>query len=159
ITHLGAPGAGKGSLCKKLAENYHYHHLSVGDLLREQCRLKRLRPEATQAIGSNVLIDVEDLIPILRGEVERLELEGKKNIVIDGVPRVLEQAGPIRSPDLVFLFNCPEKIARQRFMTRNIPGQVDDRGTFDQRYCYYIAENARIIEYYRRRGVLVEVDG
>ncbi|PWY65673.1 P-loop containing nucleoside triphosphate hydrolase protein, partial [Aspergillus sclerotioniger CBS 115572] len=157
----GAPGAGKGSLCKKLAEEYHYHHLSVGDLLRDWSNSNKLSPEATKAIESNVLVDVEDLIMILRDEVESLEREGKKNLVIDGVPRVLEQAGPVEeaigSPDLVLFFNCPREVAKERFRTRNIPGRVDDGETFDQRYSHYVAENERVLGHYGRRGLLVEV--
>ena len=91
----GAPGAGKGSLCKKLAEEYGYHHLSVGELLRDLSLSKSLKPDATKAIESNVLVGIEDLIPTLRDAVEKLKLEGKNNVVIDGVPRVLEQARPV----------------------------------------------------------------
>lgn len=33
---LGGPGAGKGTQCAKLARDFHVHHLSVGDVLREE---------------------------------------------------------------------------------------------------------------------------
>lgn len=33
---LGGPGAGKGTQCAKLAQNFHMYHLSVGDVLREE---------------------------------------------------------------------------------------------------------------------------
>lgn len=33
---LGAPGAGKGTQCEKIVENFGFTHLSAGDLLREE---------------------------------------------------------------------------------------------------------------------------
>ena len=36
-THTG-PGSGKGTICKKLVEEYGFVHLSAGDLLREEVR-------------------------------------------------------------------------------------------------------------------------
>ena len=33
---LGGPGAGKGTVCTKLVNEYGYVHLSAGDLLREE---------------------------------------------------------------------------------------------------------------------------
>lgn len=39
---LGAPGAGKGTQCSKIVEEFGFVHLSAGDLLREE----RQRPES-----------------------------------------------------------------------------------------------------------------
>jgi adenylate kinase len=36
IVVLGAPGAGKGTHCKRIAERYHVVHLSSGDILRRE---------------------------------------------------------------------------------------------------------------------------
>eukprot|EP00955_Chlamydomonas_euryale_P056120 356323-Chlamydomonas_euryale.AAC.3 len=33
---LGAPGAGKGTQCAKIVENFGWTHLSAGDLLRSE---------------------------------------------------------------------------------------------------------------------------
>ncbi|PYI02591.1 P-loop containing nucleoside triphosphate hydrolase protein [Aspergillus sclerotiicarbonarius CBS 121057] len=159
---IGPPGAGKGSLCTKFASEYGYHHLSVGDLLRFLCHLETLRPDIVKKIQTNALVSIEDLVPILHNVIETLKLEGKERFLIDGVPRVIDQAVPVEeaigSPDLVLFFNCPGKIAKERFLTRKISGRVDDGETFDKRYRQYVEENARIVEYYRNRGLLVEVD-
>lgn len=32
---VGGPGSGKGTQCEKIVEEFHFTHLSVGDLLRE----------------------------------------------------------------------------------------------------------------------------
>lgn len=33
---VGGPGSGKGTQCAKLAAEYHFEHLSTGDILREE---------------------------------------------------------------------------------------------------------------------------
>lgn len=33
---LGGPGAGKGTLCEKIAEKYNFLHISSGELLRQE---------------------------------------------------------------------------------------------------------------------------
>ncbi|PYI24694.1 P-loop containing nucleoside triphosphate hydrolase protein [Aspergillus violaceofuscus CBS 115571] len=168
---IGAPGAGKGSLCAKLAADFGFHHLSVGDLLRQLARSSSLKPKILSKIQQSVLLDMEDLAPILRDAIAdlRKDTQDKLRLLIDGVPRMLEQAAPIEeaarmpdrsigSPDLVLFFDCPGALARQRFLTRQLPGRVDDGSTFDTRYQQYYAENMRIVAYYERRGVLVKVD-
>ena len=47
IVLLGAPGAGKGTQCKRIVEKYGLLHLSSGDILRQQ------RAEGTE-LGSGV---------------------------------------------------------------------------------------------------------
>ncbi len=49
---LGGPGAGKGTQCAKIVQNFGYVHLSAGDLLRAE----RQRP------GSKVGEEIEDHI-------------------------------------------------------------------------------------------------
>ncbi|RAK97305.1 nucleoside monophosphate kinase [Aspergillus ibericus CBS 121593] len=159
---IGAPGAGKGSLCAMLSADYNYHHLSVGDLLRHLARSNTLRPDIMRKIRGNDLLDTRDLIPILKNAIETLPPDIKERLLIDGIPRVLGQAGPVEdaigSPDLVLFFNCPGAVAKERFLTRKIPGRNDNWVAFNVRYGHYYAENERIVEHYRARGVLVEVD-
>merc|ERR1711962_810481 len=35
---LGGPGAGKGTICEHLNKSYGFHHLSAGELLRQEMR-------------------------------------------------------------------------------------------------------------------------
>jgi len=48
---LGGPGAGKGTQCARIVDQFGHVHLSAGDLLREE----RAKP------GSEVRLDSEDL--------------------------------------------------------------------------------------------------
>ena len=45
---MGGPGAGKGTQCAKLIEEFHFHHLSTGDLLRAA---KNTNPEIAQVMA------------------------------------------------------------------------------------------------------------
>ncbi|KAH8424898.1 uncharacterized protein LDX57_002643 [Aspergillus melleus] len=159
---IGAPGAGKGSLCTKLATDHGFHHLSVGDLLRKQEASGSLRPDLVRAIQGSALLEVDDLVSILKHAVEELSNAGKRRLLIDGVPRSFDQIEHIEaavgSPDLVFFFDCPEDLAKQRFLTRNIPGRFGDAETFHARYKHYVGENNQIVGHYQEKGVLMTVD-
>jgi len=41
----GGPGSGKGTQCAKIAEKYHFKHLSSGDLLRDDVKSGKPRGE------------------------------------------------------------------------------------------------------------------
>ncbi|KAI9034897.1 P-loop containing nucleoside triphosphate hydrolase protein [Aspergillus affinis] len=162
ILIIGAPGAGKGSLCSKLATQYGFHHLSIGDLLREQAASGSLRPDLVRAIQNSVLLEIDDLVLILKHAIEELGRAGKRRLLIDGVPRSLDQTAHIESavglPDLVLFFDCPEDLAKQRVLTRNIPGRVGDVESFDARYKHYAEENEKIIQRYKEKGLLLTID-
>ncbi len=83
----GAPGAGKGTLSKLLADDNDLTHISIGNLLREHS-------DAKTAIGWHVqnggLVPNDLLFPLLR-ETFRDSPAGCP-IVLDGFPRRLEQA-------------------------------------------------------------------
>ncbi|RAK74527.1 P-loop containing nucleoside triphosphate hydrolase protein [Aspergillus fijiensis CBS 313.89] len=108
---IGAPGAGKGSLCAKLAADFGFHHLPVGDLLRQLALSGRMDPEILDKIQRSILLEVEVLAPILREAIADLKqaTQDKLRLLIDGVPRALEQAAQIEEaanrlarPGLVF---------------------------------------------------------
>ncbi|PLB47672.1 P-loop containing nucleoside triphosphate hydrolase protein [Aspergillus steynii IBT 23096] len=159
---IGAPGAGKGSLCTKLAADYGFYHLSIGDLLRKQAEVGDLRPDIIRAIQHSALLETEDLVPIIEHAIEELSKAGKQRLLIDGVPRSVQQIGAIEgavgSPDLVLFFDCPEGLAKHRFLTRHLPGRSDDIDTFNARYTHYVRQNVQIVAHYQEKGLLVTVD-
>ncbi len=85
---LGAPGAGKGTQAKKLAERHAWVHLSTGDLLRQAVSDGTpLGKEAKGYMDRGALVPDDVVIGLIR---ERLP-KGK-GFVLDGFPRTLEQA-------------------------------------------------------------------
>lgn len=100
---VGAPGAGKGTLCTKLAKEIRYYHLSVGDYLRRLVQpFQQLEPDAvrgdmsfqvlTQHVNQQKLLDAETIIKIIQYKIELEKWEGADGFIIDGFPRTKESA-------------------------------------------------------------------
>jgi adenylate kinase len=91
ILFLGAPGAGKGTQCKRLAAKLNLPHLSSGDLLREA--VKAGTPAGVSAkefMDKGVLVPDEVLIKMFGEKLSSPECKG--GYILDGFPRNLAQA-------------------------------------------------------------------
>lgn len=91
IVMLGAPGAGKGTQAKKIANKWQVPHISTGDILRANIKQgTELGKEAKKHIDQGMLVPdglVVDLV------VDRLNNEDCKNgYILDGFPRTIPQA-------------------------------------------------------------------
>lgn len=54
--------------------------------------------------------------------------------------------------------DCPEKITKERYLTRKLPGRLeDDEALFDKRYKEYEELNPEVVECFWRQGKLLEV--
>ena len=87
---LGAPGAGKGTQCKKIAERYGLEHLSSGDILRQE------RADGTE-LGKKAqrFMDSGELVPdniIVEMMAQAINKAPKGGFVLDGFPRTVNQA-------------------------------------------------------------------
>jgi adenylate kinase len=94
ILFLGAPGAGKGTQCKRLSKHLDLAHLSSGDLLREA--VKEGTPTGLKAksyMDKGVLVPDEVLIAMFEEKLARPECA--KGFILDGFPRNLAQAGSL----------------------------------------------------------------
>ena len=102
---LGAPASGKGTLCKKLSEDYGFYHLSVGDLIREALNdrinhnLDEAREDAMKRLNQGTLLATEVLIPLLTQEISNQRSLGHQKFLIDGFSRRLDQAAAF-APDV-----------------------------------------------------------
>jgi adenylate kinase len=96
ILFLGAPGAGKGTQCKKLAEKFSLPHLSSGDLLREAVgKGTKAGLEAKDFMDRGVLVPDPVLIAMFRDKLTSAECA--KGFILDGFPRNLAQAQALAS--------------------------------------------------------------
>jgi hypothetical protein len=86
--YLGCPGAGKGTLCSKLAAEYNGRHLSVGDLLRATILDEESteRRELTPYIRSGSLVPPAMLLGVLRRSIAQNIHETPLFLLIDGFP-------------------------------------------------------------------------
>lgn len=91
ILFLGAPGAGKGTQCKRLSEKFALLHLSSGDILREAVRNgTKAGLAAKDFMDKGQLVPDPVLIDLFREKLSADEC--KKGFILDGFPRNLAQA-------------------------------------------------------------------
>ncbi len=91
IIMLGAPGAGKGTQAKRIAEKYCVPHISTGDIFRANIKNNtELGQKAKAYIDKGALVPDELVVDLV---VDRLGQEDAKNgYVLDGFPRTIPQA-------------------------------------------------------------------
>lgn len=160
---IGAPGSGKGTLCKILAKHHHYYHLSVGDYLRE------LRDSGTfkhaglegldRYLSSRELIPPEPIIAILKAKIAVISSTDTREILVDGFPRNLESAKlwdlEVSKPNQVLHFDCEKEEAKKRFLLR-ARDEDDDEEVFEKRYGEFAKNNAEIVQHYG--GIVTTID-
>jgi adenylate kinase len=89
VVLLGAPGAGKGTHCKRIADRYGVVHLSSGDILRrERAGGTDLGKKAQGYMDAGALVP-DDLIVEMMAKAIRQAASG---YVLDGFPRTVNQA-------------------------------------------------------------------
>lgn len=91
IIMLGAPGAGKGTQAKMIAEKYRIPHVSTGDIFRANIKNgTELGLEAKKYMNQGLLVPDELTVKIL---LDRVAQEDCVNgYVLDGFPRTIPQA-------------------------------------------------------------------
>lgn len=163
----GAPGAGKGTLCAKLAHDMSKTgiclYLSVGEHLRALCTPekhllnKRFRgvlsyDELKQYVDSRELVPALNMGHIVNAWYEMYRPAPNVKVLADGFPRDLETAkiadrqfGP---PHRILFIHCPEDIARQRFLELRRSADDPD-AVFSKRYDEFAIQNGAIVEHYQ----------
>ncbi|MCI8281296.1 MAG: adenylate kinase [Lachnospiraceae bacterium] len=91
IIMLGAPGAGKGTQAKKIAEKYGVPHISTGDIFRANIKNgTELGKKAKTYMDQGLLVPDELTVALV---IDRIQGEDCKNgFVLDGFPRTIPQA-------------------------------------------------------------------
>jgi len=89
IILLGAPGAGKGTHCKRVAERYGVAHLSSGDILRrERAEGTELGKKAQSYMDAGALVPDDLIVEMMSRAVHK----APAGYVLDGFPRTVNQA-------------------------------------------------------------------
>uniref|UniRef100_A0A8C2XE47 UMP-CMP kinase n=1 Tax=Cyclopterus lumpus TaxID=8103 RepID=A0A8C2XE47_CYCLU len=168
---LGGPGAGKGTQCSKIVENYNYTHLSAGDLLRAE--RSRKESEFGQLIDNYIkegkIVPVEITINLLRKAMEEtMQKDDKKfRFLIDGFPRNEDNLTGwdtvmVGKADVKFVlfFDCSNEVCIDRCLERGkSSGRTDDnRESLEKRIQTYLQSTRPIIELYEKRGKVHTVD-
>lgn len=91
IIMLGAPGAGKGTQAKMIADKYGVPHISTGDIFRANIKNgTELGMEAKKYMDQGLLVPDELTVKILLDRVAQDDC--KNGYVLDGFPRTIPQA-------------------------------------------------------------------
>ncbi len=91
IIMLGAPGAGKGTQAKKIAEKYGIPHISTGDIFRANIKGgTELGMKAKSYMDQGQLVPDEVTIGMLLDRISQADCAD--GYVLDGFPRTIPQA-------------------------------------------------------------------
>jgi len=115
---LGAPGSGKGTVSEALVKKLKIFHISPGELLREEVsKQTSIGKEIAKYMEKGELVPNKFVV-----EMVRLEINQKKNFVLDGFPRSVEQAEAIKDikVDAVISLEVPEDLVIERLSGRRV---------------------------------------
>ncbi|WP_049937382.1 adenylate kinase [Haloplanus natans] len=125
---LGAPGAGKGTQSKRLADAFGIEHVTTGDALRANKDMDISHME-TEYDTPRAYMDAGELVPDeVVNEIVKTALSAADGYVLDGYPRNLEQAeylSDITSLDAVVFLDVSEAELVERLTGRRV---CDDCG-------------------------------
>ena len=175
IILFGVPGSGKGTQAKKLAERYHYSHISTGDLLRALDTDPNADPADREKLANmkaGKLVAHDLIYKLAFREIEN-SLVANKGVVLDGAIRGVEQAEAFQhffekkgaaSDVLAIEIHIADEMVMRRLQTRlEMFGKErpdDDPKIMRER----LREQGNaaikpILDYYDSLGVLRRVDG
>ena len=188
IVLLGAPGAGKGTQAVRLAERYKVPHISTGDIFRKNIKERTpIGVEAKSYIDKGQLVPDEVTIRIVKDRLQEKDCEN--GYLLDGCPRNVFQAKALddfSEVDKVVNIDVPLHKLMRRITGRRVCGKCgesyhidyldgktecgkcggnltqradDNEETVKSRLDVYVGQTAPLTEYYKERGVLVDVDG
>jgi adenylate kinase len=150
---MGPPGAGKGTICKRIVNDFDYKYICAGDLLRNE---KNSGSELGDKIAK--LIDNGDLVPDeLITNLISFEIDKSKNLLIDGYPRTLKQASDLDSmisDVLIIWIDVDEQVSIKRNLERGLTsGRPDDSNeeVIRKRLENYYKDSIPIKRYYQDR--------
>ena len=164
---LGPPGCGKGTQGSLLADRLGIPRVATGDLLRAAVRGGTpLGLEAKQFMDQGLLVPDDVIIGLIEEVLS--SPEAAQGVIMDGFPRTVAQAAAVdalleqegRSVDRVLGFEVPDDELVSRLLGRaSQEGRSDDAPeAIKKRLQVFRDETAPLIEYYRKKEILVEID-
>jgi len=165
---MGPPGAGKGTQAKFVAEHFGIPAISTGDIFR--ANVSQGTPLGIEAAR---YMDAGDYVPdevtnlMVRNRID--EEDAEPGFLLDGYPRTLAQVeeldGMIKHTGhaldaVVVLTVDPDEIVQRLLQRAQVEGRADDtEDVIRRRQELYTEQTEPLIDVYRNRGILIEVDG
>ena len=168
IILMGPPGAGKGTQAKVVAEHFGIPAISTGDIFRANVSDGTdLGLKAKQYMDSGEYVPDEVTNLMVRNRID--EPDAEPGFLLDGYPRTVAQVeeldGMIKFTghelDAVVVLTVDEEELVQRLLQRaETDGRSDDtEDVIRRRQEVYADQTKPLIEVYRDRNLLIEVDG
>jgi adenylate kinase len=164
IVFLGPPGAGKGTQAVRVAARLDVPHLSTGEMLRDAAqRGTELGRQAAEHMNAGRLVPTELVQALVEERLAQPDCSG--GYLLDGFPRTVEQAENLdrllatrgAALDLVVNIDVAEEALLARLASRGRQDDAED--VVRERLRQYDRWTKPLVDYYRGRGVLREVDG
>ncbi|KAG9102772.1 UMP-CMP kinase [Ceratobasidium sp. 370] len=180
---LGGPGAGKGTQCARIVEDFGFVHLSAGDLLREEQKREGSQFGAliSEYIRNGAIVPMEITVKLLENAI-RAELgkphpgagweNGHGRFLVDGFPRKMDQAVKfdetasqsyvvtVCMSAFVLFFDTTEEVMLARLLERGkTSGREDDNvESIKKRFQTFVETSMPVVDKYRAEGKLVVID-
>jgi adenylate kinase len=165
---MGPPGAGKGTQAKFVAEHFKIPAISTGDIFRANVSQDTpLGQEAKRYMDSGEYVPDEVTNKMVRNRID--EPDAVPGFLLDGYPRTLAQVeeldGMIKFTGhqldaVVSLAVDDEAIIARLLQRAELEGRADDtEDVIRRRQEVYAEQTEPLLEVYRGRGILIEVDG
>jgi adenylate kinase len=168
VVFLGPPGSGKGTQAKLLASRLGVPAISTGEILRAAvAERKPLGIQAKSVMDTGELVSDELMIALIRERTQQDDARG--GFILDGFPRTLAQASALEAMlsetgdglSGVLNLSVPEPLLVDRMAGRAAAESRSDDApaTVRERLRVYREKTAPLVDYYRKRHLLADVDG
>ena len=165
---MGPPGAGKGTQAQYVADHFGVPAISTGDIFRANVSQgTALGVEAKRYMEAGEYVPDEITNQMVRNRIEAPDAE--PGFLLDGYPRTLAQVEELdgiisttgHSLDAaVALIADPDELVSRLLQRARVEGRADDsEDVIRRRQEVYAEQTEPLIEVYRERGILIEVDG
>jgi adenylate kinase len=165
---MGPPGAGKGTQAKLIAEHYRIPAISTGDIFRAMKNADTPLARQVRAImESGGYVSDEITNEIVEDRLAQSDCQA--GFLLDGYPRTLQQVqtlddylGATERPlnAVISLVADTAEVVARLLRRAEIEGRSDDtEETIRVRLQVYAEQTEPLLDVYRARGVLVEVNG
>lgn len=164
IVFLGPPGAGKGTQAVRVAARLGVPHLSTGEMLRDAAdRGTELGRQAANHMNAGRLVPTELVQALVE---ERLtQPDCRIGFLLDGFPRTVKQAEILDrwlaqrnlTIDAAVNIDVAEEELLARLASRGRQDDAED--VVRERFRQYDELSKPLVDYYRGRGILRDVNG